>query len=89
VQAGVIVAQSALILGAALIPGAAQPRVELVLNGPLNDQSRAEPGQLGQRLARVLTNTHSQQLIDPSLNLRRRRYGTSHGVGLLQSSGRT
>jgi hypothetical protein len=41
----VIVAQPALIVGPALIPGAAKPRVELVLNGALDDQPRPEPRQ--------------------------------------------
>jgi hypothetical protein len=34
-----------------------------------------------QRLPRVLTHPHGEQLVYPSLDLRRRRYGTSHGVG--------
>jgi len=50
----------------------------------------ASPGaqlrQLRQCLSRVLTHPHSQQLVNLSLNLRRRRYCTSHGVGLLQLS---
>src|SRR3954452_25411445 len=36
-----------------------------------------------QRRARVLANPDGQQPIDLSLELRRRRYGASHGVGLL------
>ena len=38
------------------------------------------------RLARVLIHSHGKQLIDLLFDLRRRRYGTSHGVGLLQLS---
>jgi hypothetical protein len=47
---------------AALIASAAQPRVELVLHGALDDQPRAEPGQLRQRLARVLTHPTANRL---------------------------
>src|SRR5918994_844553 len=69
----------------ALIPSAAKPGVELVLHDPLDDQPRAQPGpeprELRQRLARVLAHPHGQQPVDPNLDLRRRRYGTSHGVG--------
>src|SRR3954471_9912634 len=36
-----------------------------------------------QRRARVLANPDGQHPIDLSLELRRRRYGASHGVGLL------
>ena len=51
------------------------PRAEWSTGRPV---SRAR-----ERLARVVTHPNSQQLLDPSLNLRRRRYGTCHGVGLL------
>ena len=37
-----VVEQPALIVGPALIPGPAQPGVELILNSPLDDQARAE-----------------------------------------------
>ncbi len=67
----------------ALVAGAAQPRVELVFDSALDDQPGAEPSQFRQRLARALTNPHGQHPLDPSFYLRRRRYGTSHGVGLL------
>src|SRR5215207_66541 len=67
----------------ALIARAAKPGVELVLNRALDDQPGTEPGQLRQRLARVLADHHSKQPVDLLLDLRRRRYGTSHGVGLL------
>src|SRR5204862_971189 len=73
----VVVAQPALILGPPLIPGAAKPRVELVLHRPLDDQPGAELREFRQRLPRVLADPHSEQLVDPSLDLRRRRYGTS------------
>src|SRR5215216_7077526 len=77
----VIVTQPALIRRPTLIPGAPQPRVKLVLHGPLDDQPRTEPRQLRQRLARVLADPHGKQPVDLSFNHRRRRYGTSHGVG--------
>src|SRR4029450_8132095 len=77
----VIVAQPALMRRPALIARATQPGIELVLHGPLDDQPGPEPGQLRQRLARVLTDPHGQQGVDLLLDLRRRRYGTSHGVG--------
>lgn len=61
---------------ATLIPGATQPRVELILDSPLDDQPGAELGQLRQRLTRIITHPDGEQLIDPGFNLRRRRYGT-------------
>jgi hypothetical protein len=79
-----VVAQPALVLRPALIPRPTQPGVELVPHSPLNDQPGAQLGQLRQRLPRILTHPNSQQPVDPLLNLRRRRYGTSHGVGPLQ-----
>jgi hypothetical protein len=39
----------------ALIARAAQPGVELVLDRALDDQPRPQPGELRERLARVLT----------------------------------
>jgi hypothetical protein len=80
------VAKPALIRRPALITRPAQPGVELVLHGALDDQPGPEPGELRQRLARVLADPHGKQLVDLLLDLRRRRYGTSHGVGLLQLS---
>ena len=77
------VAHAGLDIGPALVAGPAQPRVELLLDRALDDQPRAELGQLRQRSARVLPNADGQQLVDLSFDLRRRRYGTSHGVGLL------
>jgi len=62
------------------------PRLELLLNRPLNDQPGAEPRELGQHLLRVIDHPPRQQLVDARLYLRRRRYRASHGVGLLQSS---
>jgi hypothetical protein len=50
--------------------GAAQPRIELVLNRPLDDQPGAQSGELGQRLARALTHTNREHVLNPSLNLR-------------------
>ena len=58
----VIVALPALMRRPALIPSPAKPGVELILHGPLDDQPRAQPGQLRQRLPRVLAHPHSQQL---------------------------
>ena len=80
------VAQALLIGGPALIARPAKPGVELVLHGPLDDQPGTELGELRQRLPGVLTHPHGKQLVDLLLDLRRRRYGTSHGVGLLQLS---
>jgi hypothetical protein len=85
-QAIPVVAQTALMRRTALIARPPEPRVELVLHGPLDDQPGAELGQLRQRLARVLTHPDSQQLVDLFFDLRRRRYGTSHGVGPPSSS---
>src|SRR5512142_896376 len=71
----------------ALIPSAAQPAIELVLDRALDDQLRAKRRQLRQRALRILSSQPTgQQPVDPLLNLRRRRYVTSHGVRLLQSS---
>jgi hypothetical protein len=88
-QPSPVVAQPSLMVRPALIASPAQPGVELVLHGALDDQPRPEPRQLRQRLAGVLTDPHGQQPVDLLLDLRRRRYGASHGVGLLQSSRRT
>ena len=88
-QPALVVPQRALMRQAALIARAAQPRVELVLHGALDDQPGPEPGQLRQRLARVLADPDGEQLIDLLLDLRRRRYGTSHCVGPSSSSCRT
>jgi hypothetical protein len=87
--ARVIVAQPALMVRPALVPGPAKPGVELVLNGALDDQPGAQPGQLRERLARVIADPHGQQPVDLSLDLRRRRYGASHGVGPPSTSCRT
>jgi hypothetical protein len=81
--------QSALIVGPALIARPPQPGVDLVLDGALDDQPGTQPGELRQRLARVLADPHGQQLVDLLLDLHRRRYGTSHGVGLLHRLRRT
>src|SRR5215211_870048 len=81
-QPSLIVAQPARIVGPALIARSAKPGVELVLDRALDDQPRPELRELRERLPGVLTNPHGQQLVDLLLNLRRRRYGASHGVGL-------
>src|SRR5204863_8870452 len=83
-QPRVVVTKPALTLRPALIPGPTKPRVELVLHSPLNDQPGTQLRQLRQRLARALPDPNRQHLLDPGFNLRRRRYGTSHGVGLLR-----
>jgi hypothetical protein len=67
----------------ALVARATQPRVELLLHSPLDDQPRAHPGQLREQLLRIVDEPAPKQLVDARLYLRRRRYGTSHGVGLL------
>src|SRR5439155_5759756 len=82
-QPRVKVAQAPLVLRPALITRTSQPRVELILHGPLDDQPRAQPRELGQRLRRRLADRHrGQQPINLLLYLRRWRYGASHGVGL-------
>src|SRR4051812_30365717 len=80
------VAQPALIVRPALIARPPQPRIELVLDRPLDDQPRAQLRELRQRLARVLAHPDSQQPVDLLLDLRRRRYRPSHGVGPPSSS---
>jgi hypothetical protein len=85
-KARVIVAQPALICRPALIARPAQPGVELVLDGALDDQPRPELRQFRERLAGVLTDPHGQEPVDLLLDLRRRRYGASHGVGPPSSS---
>ena len=70
-------------LGLALIASTAQPRIELLLDRPLDDQPGAEPSELGKHLLRVIDHALGQQLVDARLYLRRWRYGASHGVGLL------
>jgi hypothetical protein len=66
-----------------LVARPSQPRVELILHGTLDDQAGTEPRELRERLSRVLTDSDREQRVDLLLDLRRRRYGTSHGVGLL------
>jgi hypothetical protein len=74
----------------ALVALAAAERVELVLDGALDDQLRAEAGQLGQRAFGVRGgHSFGEQGVDLGLDLRRRRYGASHGVGLPSWSCRT
>jgi hypothetical protein len=62
-------------LALALIAGAAQPLIELILNSPLDNQPDAQPRQLAQHLLRVIDQRSTEQLVDLSLYLRRRRYG--------------
>ena len=52
-------------------------------NGFRSRRVQTLEGELRQRLARVLAHPHAKQPVDLLLDLRRRRYGTSHGVGLL------
>jgi len=72
-QSRVEVAKPALVVGSALVAGAAEPGVELVLDRALDDQPRAELRQLGERLARVLAGSDGEQLVDLGFYLRRRR----------------
>src|SRR5919106_1584487 len=65
----------------ALIARTAKPGVELVLDRPLDDQPGPGPRQLRQRLAWVIADPPGKQPVDLFFDLRRRRYGTSHGVG--------
>jgi hypothetical protein len=51
-----------------LVTGTTQPRVELVLDRPLNDQPSTEPGELGKHLLRILDTTPRQQLVDARLS---------------------
>jgi hypothetical protein len=68
-------------LGRRSWPRSAQPGVELVLYGPLDDQTGNKLRELRQRPARVPTQAHGQQRIDPRLYLRRWRYGAPHRAG--------
>jgi hypothetical protein len=61
-------------------------RHELVLDRALDDQPGAEPRELRQRLTRILADPDGQQLIDLQLDLHRRPYRASHGVGPPSSS---
>jgi hypothetical protein len=79
-QPALVAALLALGVQPPLVPRTTEPRVELVLNRALDDQAGSELRQLTQRLARVLTHPNRQHVLDPSLDLRRRRYGTSHGL---------
>jgi hypothetical protein len=78
-----VVLQAALTLGATLVASATQPAIELLLDRPLNDQPGTEPRKLGEHLLWVVDYALPKQLVDLGLYLRRRRYGASHGVGLL------
>jgi hypothetical protein len=72
-QPRVEVVKAALVVAPALIASPAEPGVELVLDRSLDDQPRTELRQLRQRLARVLTDSNGEQLVDLVLDLRRRR----------------
>jgi hypothetical protein len=63
----------ALVVGPALVAGAAEPGVELVLDRALDDQSGTELRQLRERLARILPHSNTEQLVDLSFYLRRWR----------------
>jgi hypothetical protein len=80
-QPALVIAQSALILGPTFVASPTEPGVELVLNHALDDQPDPKLRELRQRLAPVIADPHGQQPLDLRLNPRRRRYGTSHGVG--------
>src|SRR5256885_7368512 len=53
-QPRVVVTQSALALGPALVASPTEPLIELVLDRPLDDQSGTEPTELAQQLLRVI-----------------------------------
>jgi hypothetical protein len=72
-QSRVEVAKTALVVGPALIAGAAEPSIKLVLDRALDDQASTELRQLRQRPARVLPHTNGQQLVDLHFYLRRWR----------------
>src|SRR5947209_4543153 len=82
-QPRLIVLQAALALRPALITSTTEPVIELLLDRPLNDQPGTQPGEVTKRLLRITDHALSEQPVDLSLYLRRRRYGASHGVGLL------
>ena len=65
-----VVLQAALTLGPALIASPPEPGVELVLNSPLDDQTRAEPGEVPEHLLRVIDHALPKQPIDVGLYLR-------------------
>jgi hypothetical protein len=65
--------------------GRRPPRVELVLDRTLDNQPGPQPP--AQTATRAGSrHPHGEQLVGPLLDLRRRRYGTSHGVGPPSSS---
>jgi hypothetical protein len=72
-QRGLIVLQATLTLGATLIATATKPLIELVLDGPLDDQTGTESGEVTKHLLRVINHALGQQLVDVGLYLRRRR----------------
>jgi hypothetical protein len=68
---------------AALVALAAEEGVELVFDGALDDQLGAEAGELAQRAFGVGgRQALGEQGVDLILDVGRRRYGASHGVGL-------
>jgi len=73
----------------AAIHAATEPRIELLLDRPLDDQPGPEPSEFGQHPRWIVDQPARQQLVDVRLYLRRWRYRASHGVGLPSSSGRT
>jgi hypothetical protein len=78
-----IVLQTALLLRATHVASATEPAIELLLDRPLDDQPCTQAGELTKHLLRVIDHALPKQPVDLSLYLRRRRYGASHGVGLL------
>jgi hypothetical protein len=67
----------------ALVALAAQEGVELVLDGALDDQLGPEAGELRERSLGVSgRQAVGEQEVDLALDVGRRRYGASHGVGL-------
>jgi len=59
-QPALLAALLPLIVRPALVAGTPQPRIELVLHSPLDDQAGTQPSELRQRLARVLPNSYGK-----------------------------
>jgi hypothetical protein len=73
--------------GGDTIRGLAQLSYDEASVRTLDDQAGTQLRELRQRLPRVLAHPHSEQPIDLLLDLRRRRYCTSHGVSRIARGG--